>query len=573
MAAGGSAPELATSFVGTFQRSDVGFGTIVGSAVFNVLFVIGCCAIYTPAEFQPLPLTWWPLFRDCSYYVLTLVTLVIFMGDAKIEMHEAFIQFALYFGYVGLMSQSEKLRVWITSKLGQSTSKVADEGAAEAGKAEEGQAKRNDGIEGNDMNIDFKHPSTFRAGILQLLTSKTDITETAGVAFVAKLKGDVNQVWDEIDKDNNSKLELSELKAVLTMLGTKEEDQTDAALLALVKEMDRDGNGFISKEEFIIWYTKSEARIRNQTRALFDKFDSNGSGTIDKEEIRSLLHALGNHPTDKDILVAMVAMGAKEDKEQVTFPQFEGWYTHSLFWSKQKEAADSAAESQQSMWAGTMDGFKELKDPSVPFRAKAVFVGTLPLTLLFCLVPDCRPPGKEKLAVTTFLGSILMIAVLAILMVELATIFGDTLGIPSVVMGLTILAAGTSVPDLLTSVIVARQGEGDMAVSSSIGSNIFDVAFGLPVPWLVFSFVAAANECHCGVTVESGGLVQSLVVLLLMVAAIVATIAYFKWKMTQTLGYMMFFMYFAYVAYSLAITPEAEWVVAVCTVPFEFRPI
>ncbi len=49
-------------------------------------------------------------------------------------------------------------------------------------------------------------------------------------------------------------------------------------------------------------------------------------------------------------------------------------------------------------------------------------------------------------------------------------------------MGLTILAAGTSVPDLLTSVIVAKQGFGDMAVSSSIGSNIFDVLVGLPVP-------------------------------------------------------------------------------------------
>ena len=36
-------------------------------------------------------------------------------------------------------------------------------------------------------------------------------------------------------------------------------------------------------------------------------------------------------------------------------------------------------------------------------------------------------------------------------------------------MGLTVLAAGTSVPDLMTSVIVARQGKGDMAVSSSIG--------------------------------------------------------------------------------------------------------
>ena len=45
MAAGGSAPELFTSFIGTFTQSTVGFGTIVGSAVFNVLFVIGMCAI------------------------------------------------------------------------------------------------------------------------------------------------------------------------------------------------------------------------------------------------------------------------------------------------------------------------------------------------------------------------------------------------------------------------------------------------------------------------------------------------------------------------------------------------
>ena len=47
MAAGGSAPELFTSAIGTFQESDVGFGTIVGSAVFNVLFVIAMCVIFS----------------------------------------------------------------------------------------------------------------------------------------------------------------------------------------------------------------------------------------------------------------------------------------------------------------------------------------------------------------------------------------------------------------------------------------------------------------------------------------------------------------------------------------------
>lgn len=54
-------------------------------------------------------------------------------------------------------------------------------------------------------------------------------------------------------------------------------------------------------------------------------------------------------------------------------------------------------------------------------------------------------------------------------------------------MGLTFLAAGTSIPDLITSVIVARKGLGDMAVSSSVGSNIFDVCVGLPVPWLLYT--------------------------------------------------------------------------------------
>lgn len=65
MAAGGSAPELFTSFMGVFvAKSDVGIGTIVGSAVFNVLFVIALCAFAAPG----LALTWWPLCRDCGGY-------------------------------------------------------------------------------------------------------------------------------------------------------------------------------------------------------------------------------------------------------------------------------------------------------------------------------------------------------------------------------------------------------------------------------------------------------------------------------------------------------------------------
>ncbi|CBY42030.1 unnamed protein product, partial [Oikopleura dioica] len=53
MAAGGSAPELFTSVIGVFfAKSDVGIGTIVGSAVFNVLFVIAMCALFSKEVLQ-----------------------------------------------------------------------------------------------------------------------------------------------------------------------------------------------------------------------------------------------------------------------------------------------------------------------------------------------------------------------------------------------------------------------------------------------------------------------------------------------------------------------------------------
>ncbi|CAF1154442.1 unnamed protein product [Brachionus calyciflorus] len=46
MAAGTSAPELFTSLIGViFAKSDIGTGTIVGSAIFNVLFIIAICAL------------------------------------------------------------------------------------------------------------------------------------------------------------------------------------------------------------------------------------------------------------------------------------------------------------------------------------------------------------------------------------------------------------------------------------------------------------------------------------------------------------------------------------------------
>lgn len=107
MAAGGSAPELFTSVIGVFVSfDDVGIGTIVGSAVFNILFVIGMCALFSKTV---LTLTWWPLFRDCFFYSVSLITLIIFFRDNYIHWYEALVLFSFYVAYVSFMKWNQPM--------------------------------------------------------------------------------------------------------------------------------------------------------------------------------------------------------------------------------------------------------------------------------------------------------------------------------------------------------------------------------------------------------------------------------------------------------------------------------
>merc|ERR1719387_640918 len=89
----------------------------------------------------------------------------------------------------------------------------------------------------------------------------------------------------------------------------------------------------------------------------------------------------------------------------------------------------------------------------------------------------------------SFFISLCWIAFFSYLLVYAVELFGEAIlgggNNVTIVMGFTVLAAGTSIPDLVSSMAVARAGEGDMAVSSSIGSNIFDILVGLPIPWMI----------------------------------------------------------------------------------------
>lgn len=71
------------------------------------------------------------------------------------------------------------------------------------------------------------------------------------------------------------------------------------------------------------------------------------------------------------------------------------------------------------------------------------------------------------------------------LVVDNATIIATTLGVSEKIIGLTIVAIGTSLPELVTSIVAAIKKNSDIVIGNVIGSNIFNLLFILPISALV----------------------------------------------------------------------------------------
>lgn len=142
--------------------------------------------------------------------------------------------------------------------------------------------------------------------------------------------------------------------------------------------------------------------------------------------------------------------------------------------------------------------------------------------------------------------SIALIAVLCWVLVESAIGVSRILDVPEVVIALTVLAVGTSVPDMISSVIVAKQGRAGMAVSNAIGSNIFDIFIGLGLPWLIKTFVSGK-----AIVFDVQRLDVSVGLLFGSVLLILFFLMWKKWRLTQSLGFFLILLYILYVIWEI----------------------
>ncbi len=153
----------------------------------------------------------------------------------------------------------------------------------------------------------------------------------------------------------------------------------------------------------------------------------------------------------------------------------------------------------------------------------------------------CYIMPKSKNYYWIFFISIVLIAAISWALVELAVVVSHELQIPEAIIALTVLAIGTSVPDLFSSLIVARQGRGEMAVSNAIGSNIFDILVGLGLPFLIVMAISG-DEIIAGGDLKSSTFILSGSVLLLIILLVGL-----KWRIGRFAGIVLLAAYVFYV--------------------------
>ena len=99
------------------------------------------------------------------------------------------------------------------------------------------------------------------------------------------------------------------------------------------------------------------------------------------------------------------------------------------------------------------------------------------------------------------LGKALFFTVLGIIMivfgsnfvVDSASKIAESLGISEKLISLTIIALGTSLPELVTSITATRKGEYDLAIGNVVGSNIFNLGIVIGVPVAIFGGTSLIN--------------------------------------------------------------------------------
>lgn len=162
-------------------------------------------------------------------------------------------------------------------------------------------------------------------------------------------------------------------------------------------------------------------------------------------------------------------------------------------------------------------------------------------------IPNVRTENYRSWYPISFIVSLLWIGFYSYFNVWMVLLIGETMRINSTILGLTLVAAALAIPDVVNSLIILKDGYGNMVLANLLGSNIFNFLLSLGLSWFLKTAVIAPGTQIAVDSISLGLLVflffTSLIILLVVIHLN-------EWKVDKRFGHMMVILKF----YPLIIT-------------------
>ncbi|CAF0860617.1 unnamed protein product [Rotaria sordida] len=132
---------------------------------------------------------------------------------------------------------------------------------------------------------------------------------------------ELREAFRVFDQNGDGSITLSELRIVLDQMGL---DPSEEELQDMIREVDEDQSGTISFAEFVDMVKKAVDTNKNSREELFrafQVFDLDQNGFITMEELRTVLQATGDRPTDEDAL-EMIAEADIDGDGRINYDEF-----------------------------------------------------------------------------------------------------------------------------------------------------------------------------------------------------------------------------------------------------------
>ena len=139
------------------------------------------------------------------------------------------------------------------------------------------------------------------------------------------------------------------------------------------------------------------------------------------------------------------------------------------------------------------------------------------------------------------LAAATLIAGFSYLMVQCLELTSCLVGVPTITLSLLVVASGTCLPELVVAMVVARKGQATAAVSTALGSNVFDILIALGLPWAIYA--SAYGPVHIAHAFELTLLMALSTVVFLIISLTNA------WTYTARHGYFLLVLYFLFNVY------------------------